>query len=95
MEYIKKNLGTYNLHLIKNTNFKSVMVKVYFREPIKKEKITIHNFLTTMLTFSSEKYKSKREMVLKTQDLYSCSITSSDSRLGNYLNTCFRLSVLR
>ncbi len=94
MEYIKKNLGTYNLHLIKNTNFKSVMVKAYFREPIQKEKITIHNFLTTMLTFSSEKYKSKREMVLKTQDLYSCSITSSDSRLGNYLNTCFRLSVL-
>ncbi len=95
MEYIKKKLGTYNLHLIKNTNFKSVMVKVYFREPIKKEKITIHNFLTTMLTFSSKKYKSKREMVLKTQELYSCSISSSDTRLGNYLNTCFKLLVLK
>lgn len=95
MEYIKKNLGSYTLHLIKNTNFKSVMVKVFFREPIKKEKITIHNFLTTMLTFSSKKYPSKREMVLKTQDLYSCSIGSSDSRLGNYLNTSFRLSVLK
>lgn len=95
MEYIKKDLGSYHLHLIKNTNFKSVMVKVYFREPIKKEHITIHNFLTTMLTFSSLKYPTKREMVLKAQDLYSCTISSSDSRLGNYLNTCFRLTVLK
>jgi len=95
MEYIKKNLGSYTLHLIKNTNFKSVMVKVFFREPIKKEKITIHNFLTTMLTFSSKNYPTKRDMVLKTQDLYSCSIGSSDQRLGNYLNTSFRLSILK
>lgn len=95
MEYLKKNLGSYNLHLIKNKKFKSVMLKVYFREPIKKENITIRNFLTTMLTFSSKNYKTKREMFLKTQDLYSCSISSSDSRLGNYLNTCFKLSVLR
>ena len=87
MEYIKKNLGSYNLHLIKNTNFKSIMVKVYFREPIKKENITIHNFLTTMLTFSSKKYPTRRELILKTQDLYSCSLSSSDSRLGNYINT--------
>lgn len=95
MEYKKKNLGSYNLHLIKNTNFKSVMMKVYFREPIQKEKITIHNFLTTMLTYSSKNYKTKREMILKTQDLYSCSISSSDSRLGNGMNTCFKLSVLK
>lgn len=95
MEYIKKNLGSYNLHLIKNTNFKSIMVKVYFREPIKKENITIHNFLTTMLTFSSKKYPTRRELILKTQDLYSCSLSSSDSRLGNYINTSFKLTVLK
>lgn len=95
MEYLKKNLGSYNLHLIKNKKFKSVMIKVYFREPIKKENITIRNFLTTMLTFSSKNYPTKRQMFLKTQDLYSCNISSSDSRLGNYLNTCFKLSVLR
>ena len=95
MEYINKNLGTYNLHLIKNKNFKSIMVKVYFREPVKKENITIHNFLTTMLTYSSKNYDTKRKMVLKCQDLYSCNITSSDTRLGNYLNTCFTLNVLK
>lgn len=95
MEYKKKNLGAYNLHLIRNINFKSVMMKIYFREPIQKEKITIHNFLTTMLTYSSKKYPTKREMVLKTQDLYSCNISSSDSRLGNYMNTCFKLAVLK
>lgn len=95
MEYLKKNLGSYNLHLIKNEKFKSIMIKVYFREPIRKEKITIRNFLTTMLTFSTKNYPTKRKMFLKTQDLYSCNISSSDSRLGNYLNTCFKLSVLK
>ena len=95
MEYINKNLGAYNLHMIKNSNFKSVMIKVFFREPIKKENITIHNFLTTMLTFSCKKYNTRRKMALKTQDLYSCTISSSDTRLGNYINTSISLSVLK
>lgn len=95
MEYVSKNLGAYTLHLIKNENFKSVMIKVFFREPIKRENITIHNFLTTMLTFSTKKYNTKRKMVLKTQDLYSAHISSRDSRLGNTLNTSFTLTTLK
>ncbi len=95
MEYVSKNLGAYTLHLIKNENFKSVMIKVFFREPIKRENITIHNFLTTMLTFSTKKYNTKRKMVLKTQDLYSAHISSRDSRLGNSLNTSFTLTTLK
>ncbi|MBO5138104.1 MAG: insulinase family protein [Bacilli bacterium] len=94
MEYVQKDLKSYKLHMIKTDKFKTVMVKVYFREPIKKENITKRSFLTTMLNLSSKKYPSKRLMALHSQDLYSCRISSVDSRLGNYLNTSFSLNVL-
>lgn len=94
MEYIQKDLKSYKLHMIKTKKFKTVMVKVYFREPIKKENITKRSFLTTMLSLSSKKYPSKRLMALHSQDLYSCKISGVDSRLGNYLNTSFSLNVL-
>ena len=95
MEHITKNLGAYNLHLIKTNNFKFIIIKVYFREKIKKENITMRNFLTNMLTFSTKIANTKRNMVLKMQDLYSCSITGRNTRLGNFLNTAFTLSVLK
>lgn len=94
MEYIQKDLKAYKLHMIKTNKFKSVMVRVYFREPILKENITKRSFLTTMLNLSSKKYPSKRLMALHSQDLYSCRISSIDSRLGNYLNTSFTMTVL-
>lgn len=94
MEYIQKDLKAYKLHMIKTDKFKSVMVRVYFREPIVKENITKRSFLTTMLNLSSKKYPSKRLMALHSQDLYSCKISSIDSRLGNYLNTAITMSVL-
>ena len=94
MEYVQKDLKAYKLHMIKTDKFKSVMVRVYFRQPIVKENITKRSFLTTMLNLSSKKYPTKRLMALQSQDLYSCKISSVDSRLGNYLNTSFTMTVL-
>ena len=82
MEYVQKDLKAYKLHMIKTDKFKSVMVRVYFRQPIVKENL------------SSKKYPTKRLMALQSQDLYSCKISSVDSRLGNYLNTSFTMTVL-
>lgn len=95
MEYKEKDLKAYKLHMIKTNKFKTVMVKVYFREKIEKENVTIRSFLTTMLNLSSRKYKTKRLMALNSQDLYSCKIYSLDQRLGNYINTSFTLDVLK
>ena len=41
MKYTKKDLGSYNLHLIKTDKFKTVTVKIMFQSPIVKEEITI------------------------------------------------------
>ena len=46
MDYIKKELPSYNLHMIKTGKFKSTYIEVGFGSPIKKENITISNFLS-------------------------------------------------
>ena len=41
MKYIKKDLGSYNLHIIKTKKLKSVVVQVALRTPIIKEEINL------------------------------------------------------
>ena len=94
MEYIKKDLGSYKLHLIKTDKFKSITVKVSFHRVIKKNEITIRNILSDMFMQSSKKYNSKRELTIKAQDLYAAGLITTNSRLGNYINTDFYLTVL-
>lgn len=94
MDYIKKDLGSYNIHLIKTNKFKTVTVKVIFRHKIKKEEITIRNILTSLMIFSSKNYNSKRKLTIRAQDLYSAGIGVNNSRTGNYLNSIFTLNAL-
>ena len=94
MEYIKKDLGSYKLHLIKTDKFKSITVKVSFHRVVKKNEITIRNILSDMFMQSSKKYNSKRELTIKAQDLYAAGLRTTNSRLGNYINTDFYLTVL-
>ena len=94
MEYIKKDLGSYKLHLIKTDKFKSIFVRVSFHRVVKKNEITIRNILSDMFMQSSKKYGSKRELTIKAQDLYAAGLKTSNSRLGNYINTDFYLTTL-
>lgn len=94
MEYTKRDLGSYKLHLIKTTDFKTIKVRVSFRRPIKKEEITMRNILCNLLVQSTKKYPTKRDLIIKGQNLYAATISSSNNRIGNYMNTDFLLTVL-
>ena len=94
MKYTKKDLGSYNLHLINTDKFKTISIKVIFRSPIAKESITIRNILSDLIMQSSKKYGSKRDLTIKAQDLYAAEISVSNNRLGNYINTTFSLNIL-
>ena len=94
MKYTVKNFRTYKLHLIKTKKFKTITVRINFRSPIVKKEITIRNILSEMFTQSSKNYKSKRELTIKAQDLYSVGITTNVNRLGNYTNMNLYLNVL-
>lgn len=94
MNYLKKELGSYKLHMIKTDKFKTIKVRICFRRKVKKEEITIRNILCDMLAYSSLKYPTKRELAIKSQDLYAASVNFNNVRLGNYINTEFNLTTL-
>ncbi len=94
MEYQQKSLGSYQLHMIKTDKFKTITVRVVFRAPIKKEEITIRNFLSDILLLSTKDYPTKRKLMIKAQDLYAANLSAVNSRLGNYINTSFYLKIL-
>jgi len=94
LQYILKDQISYNLHMIKTNKFKTVMVRVVFSTPIVKEEITIRNVLSDILLQSTDKYSSKRNMIIETENLYSADIFNSSNRWGKYILTSFNLQVL-
>lgn len=94
MKYTKKDLGSYNLHLINTDKFKTITIRVLFHTPIKKEEVTKRTILTDLLLYSSNKYDSRRKLTIEAEDLYSADISASNQRLGNYIMTTFNLKVL-
>lgn len=94
MQYKKTEVGLYNLHMIKTKRFKTVNMQIILSDEVKKEDITKRNFLSDILTYSSKKYKTKRDISIESQNLYAASIYSTSYRLGNYYNTDINLYFL-
>ena len=94
MDYVKKENGAYNLHIIKTNLYKTITVKIFFREEALKENITKRNFLSRIMMLGSNDYKTKVELTKAEQDLYAVNISSTNRRIGNYLDTGLSLKVL-
>ena len=95
MKYTKKDLGSFDLHMINTDKFKTITVRVVFHTPIIKEEITKRNLISDILLQSSEKYSSKRDLTIEAEDLYAADISTNNNRLGNYIFTSFHLQVLQ
>lgn len=87
MKYEKIDLGSYNLHFITTDKFKTTTISINFREKIRKEDITIRKFLFQMLTNTTLKYNTPRLFEIKLEDLYSLTLSHSNLKFGNYINS--------
>ena len=94
MKYTKKDLASYNLHLINTDKFKTITMKVVFSSPIKKDEITMRNVLSDLLLQSSKNYESRRELTIKAEELYAADVFNNTQRIGSYILTSFNLQVL-
>ena len=94
MQGIDKDLGTFKVHLIKTDLFKTITMKVMFHTPIIKEDITKRNILSDILLTSSRKYATRRDLNIKSEELYAADIYTSNQRIGNYITTSFILQTL-
>lgn len=88
------NMGAYNLHLIKTKKFKTITIDVDFYKEIKKEEITKRNLLKMLLLDSSSSYKTERELIIESENLYDIKVSSSISRIGNFSNLSFQTKFL-
>lgn len=94
MKYKEINKKSYNMHLIKTNRFKTITIRIILRDIVKKEEITLRNFLLDMLNYSTYNYPSRKELVAKSQDLYAANIYTRASRLGRHSSISFYLSML-
>lgn len=88
------NMGAYNLHFIKTTKFKTISVEVNFYRPVNEKKITKRNLLKMILLDSNNNYKSERELITESEELYDIKVSSSVSRIGNFSNLSFQTKFL-
>lgn len=94
MEYTKKHLNSFRLHMIQTKKFKSINIGVFLRKEIKKEEVTIRNFLSDILNYSTKKYKTRYDFSVAKQDLYALNTSASCVRMGNFYTTIIHLNIL-
>ncbi len=94
MKYVKKEFGSYNLHMIHTDKFKTITIEIIFQNKIEKKKITITNFLASMLSYSTKKFPTKNSLMLQMQDLYSVKLFPSCYRIGKCYNVDFNMCFL-
>ena len=93
MQYEKIFMGSYNLHLINTNKFKTITIDINFRSRIDDD-ITIRNLLKMVLLDSNNEYKTEREVVKQTENLYDLKLISSFSRYGTDTNISFKTRFL-
>lgn len=94
MNYELIDMGAYNLHIIKTKRFKTITIDINFRTEVKKEEITKRALLKEVLLNSNKNYKSERELIIESENLYDLKLVSSSSRMGNYTNISFKTRFL-
>lgn len=94
MNYEKVDMGSYHLHMIKTKKFKTITIEVNFRRKMKKEEITIRNLLKTVLLHTTKDFKTERELIKETENLYDLKLISSNMRIGNDANLSFKVRFL-
>lgn len=94
LEYKKIQKKGFNLHFIKTNRFKTISMRVSFKRPLKKEEITLRNIVTDILLNTNKDYPKIRDIVIKTEDLYNFSATSTCYKSGNYSIVSWNASFL-
>lgn len=89
MIYKEYKKDTYNIYTIKTDKFKTCHMEIIFRNNIIKEEITKRSIITEMLVENSNKFKTRRELVIELENLYNSYFYGITNRIGNNILTSF------
>lgn len=83
MVYNNYKMGSYNLHTIKTNRFKNIRMEINFRNNINKDTIIRRVLLFEYLLEVSNNYKTKRDLILKCEELYNANLYTESYKVGN------------
>jgi len=89
MEYRKYDCNSYNIHTIKTDKFKTVRMEIIFSKEIKREELSSCSFLCDLLTDCSKKYKTRKDISIRLEELYKAVFYGTANKVGNVLFSSF------
>ena len=89
MEHKSYECGPYNLHIIKTNNFKTIHMEIMFRSKVDEERMQKRTMISDLITDYSKKYKNKKDLVIRLEELYKMTFYGTTVRTGNVLSTIF------
>lgn len=84
MKYQKYDMGRYRLHFLKTNRYKTITIKVNFKEELQKEDVTKREMLLDMLLMSTKDYPTRRNFQLKKEELYNLLVNGNSILSGRY-----------
>lgn len=94
MIYKTYNCNSFNVHTIKTDKFKTCHMEIVFSKDIVKEELASYTFLADLLSESSKRYKTRKEVVTHLEDLYKTIFYGLTTKTGKMLNTSFVLDFI-
>lgn len=94
MEYKTYEYPSFNIYTCKTNKFKTAQMEIVFRNKVTKDELLANTFLADIMTDCSAKYKSRKEVVKKLEELYQASFYGVTNKIGNISMTSFVLGFL-
>lgn len=83
MQYKTYNCNSFNVYTIKTDKFKSAHMEVIFRSPADEKEITALNLLADIMTDTSKKHASRRDVVINLEELYKSIFYGVTAKIGS------------
>lgn len=94
IQEIKFNYNNINFNILKTNKYKVVTGIISFVRPLKKEDFTYYSLINRLISSSSEKYPTKKELSNKMYELYDCSAYMSTAYSYKSANSLFIFSTI-
>ncbi len=83
------DLNSYKLHVLKSNKSKTCHMEIHFRDEVIKDKLVYKTMLCDILSDSSIKYPTRKDVSLKSEELYNTTFYGTVSKTGGVINTIF------
>lgn len=81
------------LHMIPTEKFKTVLMGIYIKRPLRKKEATLNALLSRVLDKDCERFPSRHQMQLALDEMYGSILVTDIHKLGNYQMLQIKLQV--